>query len=77
MLAELEEFDRLCTRLNLEDHRGFIEGCRWHFEHYSHYLARRRLFVDYESYITGRSGPPRVSDPPAPPRWLQRRAKSQ
>lgn len=70
MLNELEQFDRLCRRLGLEDHQDFIEGCRWHFEHYGHYLSRRRHFVDYETYTRDRNGPLRVSDPPAPPRWL-------
>jgi hypothetical protein len=72
MLAKLEEFSRLCARLGLDDHEEFIEGCRWHCEHYPHYLSRRRHFADYESYTLDRSGPPHVADPPRPPRWLAR-----
>lgn len=42
MITGLLEFERVCERLGLEDHADFIEGCRWHFEHYPHYLERRR-----------------------------------
>lgn len=58
-LLDLNEFEQLCTALG-RDHRAFIEGCRWHFEHYPHYLGRRRHFVDYRTYIEDRGGPPRV-----------------
>lgn len=66
MLEDLDGFDRLCVRLGLDDHRPFIDGCRWHFEHYPHYLGRRRHFTDYESYTRERGGPLRVPLPPAP-----------
>lgn len=72
MLAGLEEFQALCTRLGLDDHIAFIEGCRWHFEHYAHYLGRRRHFADYETYTEDRNGPRRVANPPDPPWWLHR-----
>jgi hypothetical protein len=72
MLAGLEDFSRLCARLGLNDHQDFIEGCRWHLEHYPHYLSRRRHFADYEKYTRDRRGPLRVVDPPPPPRWLGR-----
>jgi hypothetical protein len=72
MLARLEEFARLCARLGLDDHQEFIAACRWHFEHYPHYLGRRRHFADYETYTRDRQGPVKVGDPPAPPRWLSR-----
>ena len=67
MLVELEEFRTLCLRLGLEDHRDFLEQCRWHFEHYAHYLNRQRHFTSYETYIVDRAGPVRVVPPPAPP----------
>lgn len=69
MLEGLEEFQGLCSRLGLDDHAEFIEGCRWHFEHYPHYLGRRRHFTNYEDYTIDRKGPVRVADPPPPPRW--------
>jgi hypothetical protein len=62
LMAGLEEFAVLCTRLDI-DHAAFIENCRWHFEHYPHYLGRRRHFVDYATYIRDRNGPLTV-DPP-------------
>ena len=66
MLEGLDAFQRLCERLGRADHADFIEGCRWHFEHYAHYLGRRRHFDDYASYVTARCGPLRVEDPPEP-----------
>lgn len=72
MLDGLDEFSRVCDRLGLDDHQEFIDGCRWHFEHYSHYLGRRRHFVDYATYVRDRHGPARVSPPPAPD-WQRRR----
>ena len=38
MLTGLQEFASVCVRLGVDDHAEFIEGCRWHFEHYPHYL---------------------------------------
>ena len=61
-MVDLNEFERICAALH-HDHRAFIEGCRWHFEHYPHYLGRRRHFVDYETYIEDRGGPMRVPPP--------------
>jgi len=72
MLDALDHFMSVCSRLGLDDHDEFIEGCRWHFEHYPHYLDRRRHFADYRTYIRDRHGPMRVSPPP-PPNWLGRR----
>jgi hypothetical protein len=72
MMNGLEEFDRLCARLGLDDHFAFIEGCRWHFEHYPHYLGRRTHFADYEAYTRDRHGPRQVVDPPLPPRRFHR-----
>jgi hypothetical protein len=71
MVNGLNDVERLCTRLGLDGHHAFFDACRWHFEHYPHYLGRRRHFVDYESYTRDRSGPVRVPKPPAPPRWLR------
>jgi hypothetical protein len=66
MLDGLDEFARVCDRLGLDDHKEFIDGCRWHFEHYPHYLGRRRHFVDYIAYIRDRHGPVDVLLPPPP-----------
>lgn len=57
MLTGLQDFETVCVRLGLDDHAEFIEGCRWHFEHYPHYLERRRHFVDYATYTRDRRGP--------------------
>lgn len=75
MLADLDRFRELCERLGLDDHEAFIEQCRWHFEHYPHYLSRRRHITDYETYIIDRHGPRRVDPPPAAPEWLRRDAR--
>ncbi|MFC7548213.1 hypothetical protein [Plantactinospora sp. GCM10030261] len=72
MLDGLDEFARICARLGLDDHAEFIEACRWHFDHYPHYLGRRRHFVDYATYIRDRRGPLQVQSP-ASPGWLGRR----
>jgi hypothetical protein len=66
MSEGLDEFSELCRRLGLNDQETFIEGCRWHFDHYAHYLERRRHFVDYPSYVSDRRGPLRVPLPPRP-----------
>ena len=71
MLDGLDEFARVCSRLGLDDHQAFIDGCRWHFEHYPDYLGRRRHFVDYATYIRDRRGPVHVS-PPSTPDWPRR-----
>jgi hypothetical protein len=72
MLDGLDEFATVCGRLGLDDHGEFIESCRWHFEHYPHYLGRRRHFVNYATYILDRHGPAGVSAPPRPG-WLRSR----
>ncbi|MBG6100546.1 hypothetical protein ACLQ3D_22050 [Micromonospora vinacea] len=71
MLDGLDEFARVCARLGLDDHTEFVEACRWHFDHYPHFLGRRRHFADYATYIRDRRGPLRVSLPAAPG-WLRR-----
>jgi hypothetical protein len=68
MLAALDDFAALCERLGLDDHADFIDACRWHFDHYPHYLGRRRHFAGYASYVRDRHGPERVASPPSP-RW--------
>lgn len=68
MMTGLEEFEGICARLELEDHADFIEGCRWHFDHYPHYLERRRHFTDYATYVRDRGGPLTVPLPPSRPR---------
>ncbi|MGK5444638.1 hypothetical protein ACSNN7_22825 [Micromonospora sp. URMC 105] len=72
MLDGLDEFAGVCDRLGLAGHAEFIDGCRWHFDHYPHFLGRRRHFVDYVTYIRDRRGPVRVPPPPRPD-WLGRR----
>jgi hypothetical protein len=67
MLTDFERYEQLCHRHCLDDHREFLDACRWHFEHYAHYLGRRRHFVNYETYIQGRRGPLSVPNPPPPP----------
>ncbi len=62
MIAGLDEFAQLSARLGIEN-SAFIGECRWHFEHYPHYLQRRRHFVDYATYISDRQGPMRVCLP--------------
>ena len=37
----------------------FIATCRWHYEHYPHYLSRHRHFGSYKNYIAKYSGPDR------------------
>jgi hypothetical protein len=60
LMEELNEFERLCLNLEL-DQSAFVEGCRWHFEHYAHYLGRRRHFQSYREYVEARSGPLKVA----------------
>ncbi len=72
MLDGLDGFAGVCHRLGLNDHSDFIDGCWWHFEHYPHFLARRRHFEDYPTYIRDRHGPVRVPPPPNPD-WRGRR----
>ncbi len=67
LMAGLLEFERICVRLNY-DQATFIDACRWHFEHYPHYLERRRHFVDYATYISDRGGPMTVPEPSPPGR---------
>lgn len=71
MMEGLEEFARQCERLGLEDHRDYIERCRWHFDHYPHYLSRRRHFTDYATYVQARKGPLRATPPPVPNNMLR------
>ena len=68
MQEGLDEFEALCRRLELTDHTDYIEACRWHFDHYPHYLSRRRHFASYETYVQARKGPIRVPLPQSPRR---------
>jgi len=70
MLDGLDEFARICGRLGLDDHSTFIDGCCWHFDHYPHFLGRRRHFDDYFTYVRDRHGPERIPSPPRP-NWLR------
>lgn len=69
MLNDLEDFAKVCDRLGLDDHTEFIENCRWHFDHYPHFLGRRRHLTDYATYVSDRGGPLRVAIPPSP-HWM-------
>jgi hypothetical protein len=65
LMAALDRFVEICKALDVQADE-FTEACRWHLEHYPHYLSRRRYFGSYEEYIRGRRGP--CSVPPAPGR---------
>lgn len=56
LMNVLLEFERLAFHLG-RSNVDFIEGCRWHFEHYPHYLGRSRHFTSYRQYVEGRGGP--------------------
>ena len=61
LLEALVEFERICIALS-RNQADFIEDCRWHFEHYPHYLGRQRHFPSYEQYVRDRKGLVRVRD---------------
>lgn len=61
LLDVASEFEKVCADL-CRNHPEFIEDCRWHFEHYPHYLGRQRHFHSYEQYVHERKGPRRVRD---------------
>ena len=60
LMEDLYRFEELSRLLNMEN-QEFIEGCRWHFEHYPHFLSRQKHFKGYAEYIQDRSGPLRVT----------------
>lgn len=59
LMKDLNRFEQVCHQLG-RDHSVFIEGCRWHFEHYAHYLSRHGHFNGYAEYIQRREGCLRV-----------------
>ncbi len=59
MLPEVEE---LASLFRFE-HEPFIDGCRWHFEHWPHYLGRAKHFNSYRDYCVRHQGPLRVFEP--------------
>lgn len=59
LMGDLHRFEELSNVLGIE-HSKFIQDCRWHFEHYPHYLSRQRHFNSYAQYIQERKGPLRV-----------------
>jgi hypothetical protein len=59
LMADLNRFAVVSEQLGIAT-QAFVEACRWHLEHYPHYLSRRRHFVDYARYISDRGGPLRV-----------------
>ena len=56
LLAETYRLERLSKKLGTNI-STFIEGCRWHYERYPHYVGRHRHFDGYESYIVKHDGP--------------------
>ena len=59
LMSDLNKFEKICNALKI-DNSGFIQGCRWHFERYPHYLSRQRHFGSYPDYIERYNGPERV-----------------
>ena len=59
LMDDLNEFETLCAELE-RPQAEFIEACRWHFDHYSHFLGRSRHFTSYAEYVAARGGPLRV-----------------
>ncbi|NKF23399.1 hypothetical protein [Solimonas marina] len=64
LMDDLNKFEALCKVVEI-DSAVFIEQCRWHFEHYPHYLSRHRHFKGYASYVIPRKGPLKVTAKPA------------
>lgn len=56
LMADLNDFEKLCVELE-RPQAEFIEACRWHFDHYPHFLGRRGHFTSYAQYIFDRDGP--------------------
>jgi hypothetical protein len=59
LMTDLNRFAVLSDQLGIST-QEFVEACRWHLDHYPHYLSRRRHFVDYAEYVLDRGGPRRV-----------------
>lgn len=55
LMRDLYEFEELSRKLS-RSNAPFVVACRWHFEHYPHYLSRQRHFGTYKSYIEKRGG---------------------
>lgn len=59
LMVDLNRFAAVSELLAMPT-QEFVEACRWHLEHYPHYLSRRRHFIDYARYISDRGGPLKV-----------------
>lgn len=59
LLVDLNRFEDL-SKLLATPTKSFVDACRWHLNHYPHYLSRQRHFIDYASYCIDRDGPLRV-----------------
>lgn len=59
LMSDLYRFEELSKSLDI-DQGNFIQDCRWHLEHYPHYLSRQKHFSSYAQYIQERKGPLRV-----------------
>jgi hypothetical protein len=59
LMNDLHRFEELSKTLGIEQNK-FIEDCRWHLEHYPHYLSRQKHFDSYVQYIQERKGPLKV-----------------
>ncbi len=62
LLSDLNEFETLCQELGRKQSE-FVDDCRWHLDHYPHFLGRRPHFVSYAQYIKARKGPLTVRRP--------------
>lgn len=56
LLSYLNEFETLCQGMG-QNQELFVANCRWHLDHYPHYLRRRAHFASYAQYIEDRKGP--------------------
>jgi hypothetical protein len=66
LMAETYRLESLATALGI-DLSDFITACRWHYEHYAHYLGRHRHFGNYARYMAQREAPETHH---ASPRWI-------
>ena len=59
LMVHLNRFVAVSAELSIPT-EVFVEACRWHLDHYPHYLSRRSHFADYANYTADRGGPLRV-----------------
>jgi hypothetical protein len=56
LMKDTYRLEQLSKEMGI-DNSVFIEGCRWHFERYPHYLSRHKHFGSYGNYIEKYKGP--------------------